>query len=635
MRMNKKTLLIAMAAAMPCLGAHAQSNAELLQQIQALQAQLQALQAKVEQVQQKATGDSQAVTRIQQQLDVADDNAVLSGMKGLSVKAVVDPTFIHTQRANESDFVLMRDNDRFNFFDSAFGQAMIEFGKETEEGTQWKLRLTPKSASGLVHEASVSVPLQANGKTRLYGGLIPDFSGYEATFAHENPLVTHNLLFDFSAASNYTGAGMSYVIGDWEAKWMVGNVDGARGKAPGFAYRADLELSEFSGIGFSGVHGKDGSEYGNNRFDLLEFDAWRDRVGELVNGIVKRVERGNVFVDLGGNAEAFIPKDKAIPRDVLRPGDRVRGYLLDVRAEQRGPQLFISRTAPEFMIELFKLEVPEVGQGLVEIKAAARDPGDRAKIAVLAHDHRTDPIGACIGMRGSRVQAVSNELNGERIDIVLWSDNPAQFVINAMAPAEVQSIIVDEEKHSMDLAVAEDKLAQAIGKGGQNVRLASRLTGWQLNVMTQDQVTAKSESEQATARQLFMDKLEVDEEIAGILVAEGFSTVEEIAYVPAAELLAVEGFDDDIVEELRARARDALLTEALLVEEDIEEHKPADDLLSLEGMDEALAYTLAGRGIVTRDDLAELATDEILDLEDMDEERAAALIMATRKHWFE
>jgi N utilization substance protein A len=369
------------------------------------------------------------------------------------------------------------------------------------------------------------------------------------------------------------------------------------------------------------------------RTQVLE--AWRDRIGELVNGIVKRVERGNVFVDLGGNAEAFIPKDKAIPRDVLRPGDRVRGYLLDVRAEARGPQLFISRTAPEFMIELFKLEVPEVGQGLVEIKAAARDPGDRAKIAVLAHDHRTDPIGACIGMRGSRVQAVSNELNGERIDIVLWSDNPAQFVINAMAPAEVQSIIVDEEKHSMDLAVAEDKLAQAIGKGGQNVRLASRLTGWQLNVMTQDQVTAKSESEQATARQVFMDKLEVDEEIAGILVAEGFSTVEEIAYVPAAELLAVEGFDEDIVEELRARARDALLNEALAVEEDLEEHKPAEDLLSLDGMDEALAYTLAARGVVTREDLAELATDDLTDIEDVDAERAAKLIMAARQHWFE
>jgi N utilization substance protein A len=363
-------------------------------------------------------------------------------------------------------------------------------------------------------------------------------------------------------------------------------------------------------------------------------DAWSDRVGELVTGVVKRAERGNIYVDLGGNAEAFIPKDKSIPRDALRPGDRVRGFLYEVRAESRGPQLFISRTAPEFMIELFKLEVPEVGQGLVEIKAAARDAGDRAKIAVLAHDHRTDPIGACIGMRGSRVQAVSNELNGERIDIVLWSDNSAQFVINAMAPAEVQSIIVDEERHAMDLAVAEEKLAQAIGKGGQNVRLASRLTGWQLNVMTQDQISAKSEAEQANSRKLFMDKLEVDEEIAGILVGEGFNTVEEIAYVPVAELLAVEGFDEDIVEELRARARDALLTEALAVEENLEEHKPSDDLLSLEGMDEATAYALSSRGIVTRDDLAEMAVDEIADIEGMDDARAATLIMEARKHWF-
>ena len=364
-------------------------------------------------------------------------------------------------------------------------------------------------------------------------------------------------------------------------------------------------------------------------------EAWADRVGELVTGIVKRAERGNIFIDLGGNAEGYIPKDKAIPRDVLRPGDRVKGYLMEVRAEARGPQLFISRGAPEFMMELFKLEVPEVGQGLVEIKAAARDPGDRAKIAVLAHDRRTDPIGACIGMRGSRVQAVSNELNGERVDIILWSDNAAQFVINAMAPAEVQSIIVDEERHSMDLAVAEDKLAQAIGKGGQNVRLASRLTGWQLNVMTQDQVTAKSDAEQATARQLFMDKLEVDEEIAGILVGEGFNTVEEIAYVPNAELLAIEGFDEDIVEELRARARDALLTDALAVEEGIDEHKPAEDLLTLEGMDETTAFALAGRGVTTREDLAELSVDEILDIDDMDQERAAALIMAARAHWFE
>ncbi|HXH00864.1 MAG TPA: transcription termination factor NusA [Xanthomonadaceae bacterium] len=364
-------------------------------------------------------------------------------------------------------------------------------------------------------------------------------------------------------------------------------------------------------------------------------DAWKDRIGELVTGLVKRVERGSVYVDLGGNAEGFIPKDKAIPRDVLRAGDRVRGYLYDVRPEPRGPQLFISRAAPEFMMELFKLEVPEVGQGLVTIRGCARDPGDRAKIAVQAHDNRTDPIGACIGMRGSRVQAVSNELNGERVDIILWSDTSAQFVINAMAPAEVQSIIVDEEKHSMDLAVAEDRLAQAIGRGGQNVRLASRLTGWQLNVMTQDQVTAKSESEQAASKQLFVEKLEVDEEIAGILVAEGFSTVEEIAYVPVGELLAVEGFDEDIVEELRSRARDALLNEALAVEEGIEDHLPAEDLLGLDGMDEATAYALAARGIRSREDLAEMAVDEIEDIEDMDAERAAVLIMEARRHWFE
>ncbi|AKC87736.1 transcription termination factor NusA [Pseudoxanthomonas suwonensis] len=361
-------------------------------------------------------------------------------------------------------------------------------------------------------------------------------------------------------------------------------------------------------------------------------DAWTDRVGELVTGVVKRAERGNIYVDLGGNAEAFIPKDKGIPRDVLRTGDRVRGYLYEVRSEPRGPQLFISRGAPEFMIELFKLEVPEVGQGLVEIKACARDPGDRAKIAVIAHDTRTDPIGACIGMRGSRVQAVSNELNGERVDIVLWNDNPANFVINAMAPAEVQSIIVDEDKHSMDLAVAEDRLAQAIGKGGQNVRLASRLTGWQLNVMTQDQVAAKSEAEQAVARQLFMDKLEVDEEIAGILVAEGFSTVEEIAYVPVGELLAVEGFDEDIVEELRSRARDALLNEALAVEEELDEHQPAEDLLALEGMDEETAFALASHGVRTSEDLSDLAADEVAEfgIEGLDEARAAALILAAR-----
>jgi transcription termination/antitermination protein NusA len=362
-------------------------------------------------------------------------------------------------------------------------------------------------------------------------------------------------------------------------------------------------------------------------------EAYKDRVGELITGVVKRVERGSVFLDLGGNAEAYIPRDRAIPREAVRAGDRVRGYLYEVRPEPRGPQLFVSRSAPEFMVELFKLEVPEVGQGLVEIKGAARDPGDRAKIAVLAHDHRTDPIGACIGMRGSRVQAVSNELNGERIDIVLWNDNAAQFVINAMAPAEVQSIIMDEEKHSMDIAVAEDKLSQAIGRGGQNVRLASKLTGWQLNVMTQDQVAAKSEAEQDTARILFQEKLEVDAEIAAILVQEGFTTVEEIAYVPGAELLAIEGFDEDIVEELRARARDALLTEALAVEEEIEDNKPSEDLLAVPGMDEATAFVLAQHKILTRENLADLATDELMELaiDGFDEARAAQLIMAARE----
>ncbi len=363
-------------------------------------------------------------------------------------------------------------------------------------------------------------------------------------------------------------------------------------------------------------------------------DQFKDRVGELLTGVVKRVERGNIYVDLGGNAEGFIPRDKMIPRENVRPGDRIRGYLAEIRTEVRGPQLHISRTAPEFMIELFKLEVPEVGQGLVTIMGCARDPGDRAKIAVRANDHRTDPIGACIGMRGSRVQAVSNELNGERVDIVLWNENAAQFVINAMAPAEVVSIIVDEEKHSMDIAVSEEKLSQAIGRGGQNVRLASKLSGWQLNVMTQAQVAQKSEAEQEAARKLFIEKLEVDEEIAAILVTEGFSTIEEIAYVPASELLTVEEFDEGVVEELRARARDALLTEALAVEEDIEEHKPADDLLSLAGIDETIAFALAARGVRTRDDLADMAIDEISDIEGLDEEKAGKLIMAARAHWF-
>ncbi len=366
----------------------------------------------------------------------------------------------------------------------------------------------------------------------------------------------------------------------------------------------------------------------------LVVEAYQDRVGEVLTGTVKRAERGNIIIDLGSNAEGFIPREKAIQRENLRVGDRVRGYLYEVRSEPRGPQLFLSRTAPELMMELFRIEVPEIGQGLVEIMGCARDAGDRAKIAVQAHDSRTDPIGACIGMRGSRVQAVSNELNGERVDIILWSDNAAQFVINAMAPAEVVSIIVDEEKNSMDIAVAEDKLSQAIGRGGQNVRLASRLTEWHLNVMTELQVREKSEAEQEVSRQLFQDKLEVDAEIASILVQEGFSTIEEVAYVPEAELLAIEEFDIDVVNELRNRARDTLLTQ-LLDPGEGQADTPADDLTALDGMDDDLAHALAARGIVNREDLAEAAIDEIVDIEGLDEERAGSLIMAARAHWFE
>jgi len=363
-------------------------------------------------------------------------------------------------------------------------------------------------------------------------------------------------------------------------------------------------------------------------------EEWQHRKGELVTGVVKRMERGSVYLDLGGNAEAVILREDLVPREALRSGDRVRGYLYDVRSEARGPQLFVSRTAPELLIELFKLEVPEVGQGLIEIMGASRDPGLRAKIAVRSHDPRVDPIGACVGMRGSRVQTVSNELAGERVDIILWDDNPAQFVINAMSPAEVTSIVVDEDNHSMDLAVSDEQLSQAIGRGGQNVKLASELAGWELNVMSESQAEEKSEAEMATLQKLFMDQLDVDEEVALILAQEGFSTVEEIAYVPAHELMEIEEFDENIVEELRGRARDVLLTRMIVDEEKLGGAQPADDLIEVEGMDEELAYVLASHEIITRDDLAEQSVDELMEIDGMDEERAAKLIMAARAHWF-
>jgi transcription termination/antitermination protein NusA len=359
------------------------------------------------------------------------------------------------------------------------------------------------------------------------------------------------------------------------------------------------------------------------------------RVSELVTGTVKKVTRDAVFVDLGGNAEAILPRENLISRETFRVGDRLRALLLDVRPDTRGPQLLLTRTSPRMLTELFKIEVPEVAEQVIEIRGAARDPGSRAKIAVKTNDGRIDPVGACVGMRGSRVQAVSGELAGERIDIVLWDDNPAQLVINAMAPAEVASIVVDEESHSMDIAVTEDNLAQAIGRGGQNVRLASELTGWTLNIMTEEDAVAKQEAEAGRYIEEFMQALEVDEDVAGVLVDEGFTTLEEVAYVPIEELLNVEGFDEEIVHELRNRAKDALLTRAIANEEQRETVQPADDLLAMEGMDEPLAYRLASNGVVTREDLAEQSIADLLDIEDLGEERAADLIMKARAHWFE
>lgn len=362
---------------------------------------------------------------------------------------------------------------------------------------------------------------------------------------------------------------------------------------------------------------------------------YQDRVGELVAGTVKKVTRDNVIVDLGNNAEALLPRDQMIPRETFRISDRLRALLVDVRSEQRGPQLFLSRTSPDMLIELFKIEVPEIAEEVIEIKAAARDPGSRAKIVVSTNDGRIDPVGACVGMRGSRVQVVSNELANERIDIILWDDNPAQLVINSMAPAEVASIIVDEDSHTMDIAVEEENLAQAIGRNGQNVRLSSALTGWAINVMSEEDAAAKQQQEASTFIEMFMEKLDVDEEVSEVLVQEGFTSLEEIAYVPLEEILAIEGFDEEIANELRNRAKDALLTQAIASEEDLSSANIADDLLSMEGMDDALALQLSEKSILSMEDLAGQAIDELMDIEGMDEERAGKLIMTARAPWFE
>ncbi|MCL1138429.1 transcription termination factor NusA [Shewanella pneumatophori] len=364
-------------------------------------------------------------------------------------------------------------------------------------------------------------------------------------------------------------------------------------------------------------------------------DQFRDREGELIVGVVKKSNRESVVVDLGNNADGVLYKEDLISRESFRPGDRVRALLYSVRPEARGAQLFLTRTKPDMLIELFRVEVPEIQDEMIEIMGAARDPGSRAKIAVKSNDRRIDPIGACVGMRGARVQAVSNELGGERVDIVLWDDNPAQYVINCMAPADVASIIVDEDNHSMDIAVEADSLAQAIGRNGQNIRLATQLSGWELNVMTVDDMKAKHQAESAKVVNLFIQALDVDEEFAQLLSDEGFTSLEEVAYVPESELLEIDGFDEDIVESLRERAKAAISTRALATEEALDGAEPSEDLLALEGLDRHLAFVMASKGVITLEDLAEQGIDDLIEIEELTEEKAGELIMAARNIcWF-
>ena len=402
----------------------------------------------------------------------------------------------------------------------------------------------------------------------------------------------------------------------------------------------DLELGDFIEESLPPIDfGRIGAQAAKQVILQKIRDAERERILSdfmereefMVTGSIKRMERGSAIIE-SGRIEASLPRDQMIPKENLRIGDRVRAYLMKVDRTVRGPQLILSRISPEFLTKLFELEVPEIEEGLLEIKAAARDPGMRAKIAVKSNDPRIDPVGTCVGMRGSRVQAVTSELAGERVDIILWSADPAQFVINALAPAEVTSIVVDEERHSMDVVVDEEQLAQSIGRGGQNVRLASELTGWELNIMTTEQAKERTSEETGKLRELFMQRIDVDEEMADILIQEGFSTLEEVAYVPLNEMLEIEAFDEDTVNELRRRARDALLTEAIASEEKVE--NAAEDLLTMEGMDNQTARLLASKGVSTMEDLAELAVDDLTEMTGMEVERAKTLIMTARAPWF-
>jgi len=404
----------------------------------------------------------------------------------------------------------------------------------------------------------------------------------------------------------------------------------AKGLAEGDYIEEPLESIEFGRIGAQAAKQVILQKVREAEREQI-LDDFLARKEHLVTGVIKRMEKGNAIIEVG-RIESLLPREQMIPKENLRVGDRVRAYLSRIERGGRGPQLILSRIAPEFLIKLFELEVPEIEEGLLEIRSAARDPGLRSKIAVKTNDQRLDPVGTCVGMRGSRVQAVTGELAGERVDIILWSMEPAQFVINAMAPAEVSSIVVDEDAHSMDVVVSEDQLAQAIGRSGQNVRLASELTGWTLNILTEEEAAQKHEEEHSKTRNLFMEKLDVDEEVADILVEEGFSTLEEIAYVPLSEMSEIEAFDDDTINELRKRARAALLKEAIAKEEKAEE--ASEDLLNMEGMDDATAHKLAAQGVSTMEDLADLAVDDLVELTGMDAERAKTLIMTARAPWF-
>lgn len=363
-------------------------------------------------------------------------------------------------------------------------------------------------------------------------------------------------------------------------------------------------------------------------------ELFKDNVGELVSGVVKRMDRNGFYIDIGNNAEAFLPRREMIYKEAIRPQDRIKAILKDINTDLKGPPLILSRIMPEFLIELFKLEVPEITQNLISIVGASRDPGLRAKIAVQSDDKRIDAVGACVGMRGSRVQAVSNELNGERIDIILWSDNTAQYVVNAMSPANVVSIVVDEENNSMDIAVEEAKLSQAIGRGGQNIRLASELTNWKLNVLSETEALEKDDQELKDISDLFVETLSVGEDVAILLAQEGFASIEQVAYVPVSELEKIDGFDEKLVNELRERAQDQLLIEAISTEEDLDKHGPDEDLLSLESVTEELAYALARSGIYNKDKLADQSVDEIIEIEGIDEELAGIIIMEARADWF-